>query len=186
VRLALSLWICSALSAACFDGQTASIGRVRSIAGNFETNLYGPTDSRPNTWGVADSTIHVLAFKPPLGCRVEILRIAGDFLAWPLGAVQEGTQAGVLVSFARSDSGGSRWTDAEEAADGCFLYVQAATDGHPARAAFDQRVVDGMLDTDNQLQVKMADWLNNTGRAIHMEVTFTVHFRFINGENHGS
>jgi hypothetical protein len=45
--------------------------------------------------------------------------------------------------------------------------------------AFDETVVDGMLGPDNQLQFKMAEWLNNTGLKIHMEVTFSsIRFRF--------
>jgi hypothetical protein len=45
--------------------------------------------------------------------------------------------------------------------------------------AFDTGVVDGVLAKDNVLEFKMAEWLNNTGRKVHMEVSFVVHFRFV-------
>lgn len=184
MRLVLGLLLCSVLSGACLDGQSASIGRVRSLAGNFETNLYGQPDTRPSTWGVADSAIHVLMFKPPVGCRVEILRLTGDFVAWPMGVVPAGTQAGTLISISRTGATGSVWAD--YAADGYMLYHQVGTSGNAARLEFDEAVVDGLLGADNQLDFKMADWLNNTGLPIHMEVTFLVRFRFIEVKDDGS
>jgi hypothetical protein len=160
------------LSATCPDK-----GAVHSVAGNFANDLYGAPDTRPGTWGVQTSANHPLTFKPPAGRRVLILRITGDFLEWPLGPAQFGTQAGALVSMSRTSSTGSVWADL--AADGCLLYRQAATGGQTVRAAFDQIVADGALDADNVLNTKMAAWLNNTGLTIHMEVTFVIHFRFV-------
>jgi hypothetical protein len=57
--------------------------------------------------------------------------------------------------------------------------MQAGTNGAPARMAFNVDVVGGMLRDDNVLEFKMAEWLNNTGRMIHMKVSFVVHFRFV-------
>jgi hypothetical protein len=59
------------------------------------------------------------------------------------------------------------------------LYLQAGTDGSPARTAFDTSVIEGALASDNTLEFKMAEYLNNTDRKIHMEVSFSVTFHFV-------
>lgn len=176
----LFVLFCTVLSATCSDAR-----KVRSITGNFSTDLYGQTDTRPGTWGVADSTIHLLTFKPPAGCQVKILRLLGDFVIWPIGAAPAGTHAGGLISISRTGATGSVWAD--YAADGYFLYYQVGTGGGSERLHFDDAIVDGLLGVDNQLDFKMADWLNDTGLPIHMEVTFSsIQFRFIEVEDNGS
>lgn len=182
----------------CF-GACSDAGTLRRLAGNFETNLLGPVDSAPETWGSAAFVVHPLTFTPPPGCRVEIVRVIGDLIGWPLGTVPAGTQAGILVAiaptpatattslFSQSQSmksgrvrrRSSVWADFAD--DGCMLYHQVGTDGPPARLAFDEKIVSGILNTDNVLNFTMSDWLNNTGLTVHMEVTFVIWFRFISG-----
>jgi hypothetical protein len=114
---------------------------------------------------------------------VVITHLMGDFIAWPLGDVVKGNQAGVLVSVERTNAPDA-WADnpsklVDFAAPGYFLYVQAGTDGSPARMAFDTNVIEGTLAQDNVLEFKMAEYLNNTDRKVHMEVSFNVTFHFV-------
>ncbi len=57
-------------------------GRVRAVTGNWEVNLFGD-HTRPNTWGRAASSVKALHFTPSAGCRVEVLKLRGDLVAWP-------------------------------------------------------------------------------------------------------
>src|SRR5262249_47564594 len=76
--------------------------------GIFSADLYGPFASRPGTGGHADYVVKTLTFKNvPAGCRVQIVRIVGDFVAWPAGPVPDGTQAGVLVGAYRTSGSAS-------------------------------------------------------------------------------
>ena len=182
MRKTLTVVTCLTVSAA-FAGPCSDSGKLHGAAGNFSADLQGPVDTRPSTWGTASAALKPLKFKVPAGCSVEVTKMIGDFVAWPLGEVPNGTQAGVLISVERTNVPDA-WTDdpsklADFACPGVFLYMQAGTNGAPARMAFNVDVVDGMLRDDNVLEFKMAEWLNNTGRKIHMEVSFVVHFRFV-------
>jgi hypothetical protein len=66
----------------------------------------------------------------PAGCRVQITRISGDFIAWAKGAVPAGTYAGVLMGACQT--GGTGSTRAAYAADGYFLYYQDGLSKGPA------------------------------------------------------
>jgi hypothetical protein len=170
-------------AASLVAGTCSDAGKLHSAAGNFSADLHGPVDTRPSTWGTSSAVLKPLTFKVPAGCSVEITHLMGDFIAWPVGEVVKGNQAGVLISVERTNAPDA-WTDnlsklADYAAPGYFLYLQAGTDGIPARMAFDVGVVEGLLASDNVLEFKMAEWLNNTDRKIHMEVSFVVHFRFV-------
>jgi hypothetical protein len=151
-------------------------------ATNFSVDLLGPVDQRGSTWGNADAHSWAITFKPPVGYRVRILRLSGDLVAWPKVLpgefpVADGAYAGVLLGLQTTAPQGS--TRCELCADNTMLYVQGAIDSHPIRVPFDQRVsAGGMLGTDNKLVVKVAAWLNTTGKPIHMEPTFTVTYRF--------
>jgi hypothetical protein len=53
------------------------------------------------------------------------------------------------------------------------------TGSEPLRASFDREVsVNGLLESDNVLVIKVASWLNVTGKPIHMEPTFNVTYQF--------
>jgi len=173
----LCLWTVAAV------GQTGTCGdpgTVRSLAGNFSADMQGLIDTRQDTWGTASAVIKPLTFKVPVGCKVQLVKLMGDFVTWPLGSVPEGSQAGTLIAMQRTGAGvtGSKYAD--WASDGTFLYLQIGTSGPPSRLAFNHYVLaDGLLNDDNILEFKMAEWLNNTGRKIHMEVSFVVYFRFV-------
>jgi hypothetical protein len=166
-------------------GTCTDSGKEFSYAGNFPADLgQGPIDTRPGTWGTASAVMKPLKFKAPAGCAVQITHLLGDYVAWPLGEVLKGNQAGVLVSAERTGNA-EAWDPtgatklADYAAPGYFLYLQGGTDGPPVRMPFDTHVADGILAADNILEFKMAEWLNTTTRVIHMEVSFVVHFRFV-------
>ena len=172
-----------AAAASLAAGTCPDAGKLHSATGNFSVDLHGPVDTRPSTWGTSSAVLKPLTFKAPAGCSVEIAHLMGDFIAWPVGKVEKGNQAGVLISIERTNAPDA-WADnpsklADYAAPGYFLYLQAGTDGAPARMAFDVGVVEGILAQDNVLEFKMAEYLNNTDQKIHMEVSFTVHFRFV-------
>lgn len=148
-----------------------------SAAANFAADILGDLDVRPNTWGRAGSHEWKITFSPPPGYRVRILRVYGDVLAWPRGTVDAGRFAGVLFGLRNSGPDGS--VRADWAADNTFLYLQSATGGEVARAAFDHVVAaGGLLAPDHVLCVKVAVWLNDTGRHIHIEPTFTMVYQF--------
>jgi hypothetical protein len=95
-----------------------------------------------------------------------------------MGAVPAGTNAGVLVGAYSSAGAGS--TRAAYAADGFFLYYQGGVGSAPIRIQFNQDVTEGYLASDNTLNWKVAEYLNTTGQAIHMEITFSqVVFRYV-------
>lgn len=61
-------------------------GEPHAISGNFSVDLYGLVDTRPGTYGHADYVIWNQTFENvPAGCRVQILHIWGDLIAWPRG-----------------------------------------------------------------------------------------------------
>lgn len=177
--LALAVFLVLAYCALA-QAQDAILGPY-SAATNFSADILGDDDHRPDTWGKAGAHVWRIVFKPPAGYRVRVLRVYGDFLAWPKGKVPEGTYAGVLFGLQTTAPEGS--VRADWAADNCFLYVQTATGGQPARAAFDYDVsVGGLLQDDHVLIVKVAVWLNDTGLAIHMEPTLSIIYRFERSE----
>lgn len=148
-----------------------------SAAANFSADLIGAPDARPNTWGTAGATSHRITFRPPAGYRVRVLRVYGDFLAWPVGKAPEGRFAGALWGLQTTAPEGSQRAD--WAADNTMLYVQVATGGQPARAPvnFDVRE-GGLLEPDNVLVSRLAVWLNDTGLKIHMEPSFVAVYQF--------
>lgn len=161
-----------------------------TMSGNFPRDLAGPVDVRmagqrcadgPCIWGTADSDVLPIQFYPPAGYRVRILRLRGDLVAWPRvlpgeRPVAPGQYAGVLMGFQTSAPEGSQrctWC-----ADNTMLYIQDAVGEKPTRAPFDYRDIDVLLEPDNILRLVVASWLNTTGRAIHIEATYTVVYRF--------
>jgi hypothetical protein len=158
------------------------ISRPCTGATNFPANLYGPLDTRPGTWGHADSASLPIKFKPPPGYRVRILRIRGDLIAWPrkLLARDSAGVAGVLLGFSTTAPEGS--IHADWLADNTQLYIQDAVSAEPRRAAFDYGNLAMALEADNTLVLKLAAYLNTTGAAIHMEGTATIRYRFEKSE----
>lgn len=156
---------------------------------NFAADLRGQPDNRPATWGTAEATAWTITFSPTEGKLVEILGVEGDLVSWPTemgntpATVEEGRFAGVLLGLGNSSSG-SGSTKADFLDDNTFLYIQDVVDQHGARSRFQQEygACSVLLNEDHEVMVKVAVWLNDTGRMIHMEPTFTIKYRFIRKE----
>lgn len=158
------------------------VAQTYSAATNFTVDILGEPDTRPDTWGTAGYSVKAITFTPPPGHRVRILRVYGDLLFWPMGKVEQGKFAGVLLGLQTTAPEGSVRMD--WAADNTMLYIQDATGGGPRRSAFDYDVsVGGLLQPDHKLLVKMAVWLNDTGLPIHIEPSFVMVYRFEKNDN---
>ncbi len=160
----------------------SSVAQTYSAATNLSVDIKGEPDFRQDTWGTAGYAVKAITFDPPPGHRIRILRVYGDFLAWPIGKVKPGKFAGVLLGLQTTAPDGSARMD--WGADNTMLYIQDATGGGPRRAGFDYDVSDGgLLQPDNKLLVKMAVWLNDTGLTIHMEPSFVMVYRYEKNDN---
>lgn len=150
----------------------------------FSTNVpydsAGTPDTRPGTWGNAGSDDVAIPFvNVPADYRVRVLRIYGDFIAWPHGRIKPGTDAGALFGIVTPSATQSPFVGPGLGASGCFIYLQQGVGPEPVRAAFDFNVAaGGLLDPDNTMLVRRAVFLNETGVSIHMEPTFIVEFRY--------
>jgi hypothetical protein len=150
----------------------------------FSTNVPfdspGVPDTRPGTWGnAAYDDVAIPFVNVPDGYRVRVLRIYGDFIAWPHGRIKPGTDAGALFGILTPSATQSPFVGPGLGASGCFVYLQQGVGREPVRAAFDFDVAaGGLLDPDNSMLVRRAVFLNETGVSIHMEPTFIVEFRY--------
>ncbi len=156
---------------------------------NFSVDLRGDPDNRVATWGTAAAEAWTMTFRPPEGHGVEIRGVAGDLVSWPTemgttpATVPEGRFAGVLFGLGSSSSGHGS-TKADFFDEHTFLYIQDVVDQSGSRTRFNQEyeACSVFLNEDHKLIVKVAVWLNDTGRMIHMEPTFTLQYRFIRKE----
>jgi len=81
---------------------------------------------------------------------------------------------------AGANGAGTSSTRAAYAADGYFMYYQGGLSQNAIRIPFNQDVIEGYLASDNTLNWKVAEFLNNTGFPIHMEITFSqVVFKYV-------
>lgn len=172
--------------------QSIAPAQVRTVSGNFPADLYGPVDTRmagqvcaggPCIWGRADSAVLPIRFHPPAGYRVRIVALRGDVVAWIKSLPGDAptpaeSAAGILGGFQTTSSGGT--PDCDYCASGCPVYVQdSVTEKEPkTRMAFNYDHVGLLLDDDNVFNAKIASWLNTTGKPIHMEITYTIQFRY--------
>jgi len=147
-----------------------------AVSTNYAVDLEGLPDTRPGTWGSAGVQDWKMPFHPPAGYRARILRVYGDWIAWTRSAPPAGTRSGVLFGLQATTAAASK--NADFASDGCMLFLQGATDGSPFRAAFDQKVVNGLLGPDNVLVVRAAVFLNDLGMPIHIEPSFVIEYRW--------
>lgn len=158
---------------------TTTLG-PHSVAMNFTVDMAGKQDDRQGTWGNADAYPIKVPFHPPLGYRTRILRVYGDFIAFPReGVIQQGTYTEVSWGLLTSAPEGSKRV--EYAADNCFLWNQGLLnkDNSYLRMPFDTHVQDGgLLSPDNILIIQVAVSLNITGLTIHMEPTLVVVYQF--------
>lgn len=146
-------------------------------ASNFAVDLLGPIDTRPGCWGRADYQLKKITFRPPVGHRVRILRASGDLVSWARGRVPRGSYAGVLLGLQTTADEGSRRGD--WLADNTMLYVQDVLSREPRTRSFDENVrAGGLLERDHVLVVKLASWLNDTDKPIHLEATLNLTYQW--------
>jgi hypothetical protein len=156
-----------------------------SASSNFSVDLVGVADTRPDTWGTAGVQTWPVTFHPPAGYRVRILSISkGDLIAWPKmlpgdAPIAPGMVAGVLLGLSTTAPEGS--TRCTPCADNTMLYIQAVTGAEGVRAPLPPGPIEagGLLEADNTLIVKVASYLNTTGKALHIEPTFTITYEFV-------
>ena len=166
---------------------------------NFATNLLGPPDTRPETWGNAATEKWTVTFSPPAGYQVRILEVHGDLISFIVTlpgdttVVPPQTAAGVLLGLQTSDPAQSGRCDycsdvlrrqpnqLQASVQGTtMLYIQdsVAQLMPKSRASYDRPAVNTLLQPDNKLIVTVASWLNNTTKSIHIEPTFVVTYQF--------
>jgi hypothetical protein len=153
---------------------------VGMSAGNFAVDLMGSVDQRQYTWGRADSHTWTVQFNPPAGYRTRILRIRGDLVAYPKilagdSPIETWQSAGVLVSYHTTapDAGGC-----SPCSGNTLIYYQGVLFGASReRIPYDVQM-DQLLESDNKLIVKVAEWLNTYEKPIHIEPTFTIEYRY--------
>jgi len=160
--------------------------QTHSAAINIALDLAGKPDTTPTAWGCSGSFASRVEFHPPAGYRTRILRIYGDFIAFPrAGVIAPGTSAEIGWGLkTTAPDGSARITYPGYTAtpyDNSFAWQQGAiTAIQPAaRLPFDLNVRDGgLLGADNIMLVQSFVALNTTGLTIHLEPTLTVVYRF--------
>jgi len=183
--------IICALMLSALAGSAQQPRAARTVASNYPSDLYGPVDTRmagcivaggPCIWGHADSSIFNQRFYPPAGYRVRILSFRGDLIAWIKSLPGDPptppeSAAGILLGFQSTWVAGA---DCDYCSAGVPLYIQGSvTQAQPnTREPFDYEDVGLILGADNILQVKLAEYLNTTGKPIHLEATYVVRFEY--------
>jgi hypothetical protein len=151
-----------------------------SATSNFSVDLTGVPDTA--AWGSAGSVQIPIQFNAPAGYRTRILRVYGDFIAWPkTGVVPDGTSAEVGWGLkTTAPDGSSRVTypgSTASAYDNSFAWIQnvVTSQNSSPRATFDFAVAaGGLLGTDGIMICQPFVALNTSGLVIHMESTFTI------------
>jgi hypothetical protein len=151
-----------------------------SVAQNFSVALAGEPDARPTTWGSAAFAQNALTFYPPPLYRVRVLRIYGDFIAWPKhGVMAKGTYCEVGWGLKSTLPDGS--VRASYGYDNSFVWFQnVVLPGNPSpRLAFDVDVhIGGLLGLDNVLISQTFVAINTSGLEMQEEPTFVVVYQF--------
>jgi hypothetical protein len=153
---------------------------------NIALDLAGKPDATPAAWGCSDAFASRVQFAAPAGYRTRILRIYGDFIAFPRsGIIPAGTSAEIGWGLKTTAPDGSTRVTypgyTASAYDNSFAWQQGAvTAAQPStRLPFDIDVhAGGLLGPDNIMLVQSFVALNTTGLTIHMEPTLTVVYQF--------
>lgn len=160
---------------------TECVVTVCTASINIPYDDAGVQDNRNGiVWGTAGFVTTPIQFDHvPPGYVVHITHVRGDLVAMMHGKVPEGTNAGILWSLQTTSSKSS--DTVEYGSSGCFEYVQGFVNQNNLRAPFnDDTSSEGWLDSDNIVWSKEALWLNDTGLAIHAEVTLVIEYQYVN------
>jgi hypothetical protein len=160
----------------------ASEGTVYVASGNISDDLFGQLDTRPGTWGYADSFSVPIVFNPPAGYAVSVLKIEGDLSGMPKHltpvAIAPNAFAGLLVGFSTDQTGGN---PCNLCAANTPQYRQIfVADGQTFHAPFTYDFGQGvLLAADNVLNCIGASYLNSIGLPMHTEITYTFWYSFV-------
>jgi hypothetical protein len=172
--------IVSLLLAASANAQTV-LGPY-STATNFSIDLAGTPDLRQTSWGNAGYAQNQIVFTPPVGYRVRIMRVTGDFVYWAKnGTPSSGTSSEVGWGLKTTAPDGD--SNVSNAYANTLEWVQAVLlPNGGSRIAYDLDThPNGLLNADNILISQTFVALNTTGLVIHMEPTFVIVYRFEKG-----
>jgi len=151
-----------------------------STAVNFSIDLAGTPDTRSGTWGNAGFAQNVTTFNCPAGYTTRIMRVYGDFIAFPrLGTPPTATSCEIGWGLKTTAPDGS--ARLSNGYDNSFVWLQNVITNvsTSCRACFDFDVsVGGWLEADHKLISQVFVALNTTGLTIHMEPTFTIIYQF--------
>jgi hypothetical protein len=151
---------------------------------NVAWDSQGVPDSNPNVWGNAGFVLVNIPFvNVPVGYRVRIIRMFGDYIAWIHGIVQPATHTGILFGFMRTqdlrEKTGLGSLNMSYGSDQCFMYHQGALSTGDFTQYFDHDVsAGGLLQPDNTMLLQIAVFENETGSSVHQEVTSNVVYQF--------
>jgi hypothetical protein len=154
---------------------------------NISEDLGGVADGRPTTWGTSQAWASPIKFNAPPGFRARILRVSGDFVAYPRypGVIPAGTSCEIGWGLKTTAADGSQRVTypgyQASAFDNSLIWLQGFVgDRDPReRLAFDTDVsAGGRLEADDIVLSQAFIALNTTGLAIHLEATFTVVYQF--------
>lgn len=152
------------------------------VACQFATNIAwdtaGKPDTRPGTWGNADSVESQIPFVDvPAGYAVEITHVSGDEIAAPHGAMAPSSMAYGLIGLTNTTPYQSPFVGAGLGSEGTFLYKQMPIPASGARIPIDEDV-QGILNPDNIAIIKQALFLDTATVPIHLEATVTISFKY--------
>lgn len=153
---------------------------------NISGDLTAVADDRPTTWGGSTSYASTIQFaEVPVGDRVHVLRIYGDFIAFCKGLITAGQTAEVGWGLkTTAPDGSARITYPGYQAtgyDNSFVWRQDVLTSTDQKVSFhfDYDVsVGGILAADNILISQMFVALDTTSLPIHEEATFVVVYRY--------
>lgn len=147
------------------------------FSGTFEWIDEGGTSTPDGTEGF--TTKQWAIQEVPAGKRVRLLRIYGNWTAWPLGVVPAGTYAGILFSVTASSYGQSPFVGTGLGATNNSLFLQSAVNQEPVAVPFDLDIsAAGLLEPDNIMMHTLAIFWNQTGLQVQQEVQFVVEFGY--------
>lgn len=116
----------------------------------------------------------------PSGAGLVVKRVYGDTIAFARAPVQSGQQAGVLWGAWSSTALSTTATvnGADVANSSCFWYDQGALGSGVLNSLFDRDNLFWPMASDNTLTIQLAQFLNDTGASVHVELTITIQYYY--------
>jgi len=135
-------------------------------------------------WGNCSYIRFPLTFEGvPKGDHIVIERFWGDTIAWTSAPVSPGHHVGFLWGAWNSNALSNTVMDGNTlmANSSSEWYDQGSVSSGDFTVLFDRPNLNWPLAGDNTLTVQVAEFLNNTGASLHLELTFTVQYYFTAG-----